>query len=288
MASDDSWASTFFPESLVQASVVAGSNLRFWSTRTVTFGSSAYLAVAYSNGISGVLRLLRINGEAASLISERANLDGAAPDLEAVDIDNDHVPELVASYQTGRRGERTSYIYRWTGSALAPLANGRLGRDGGFNTVSFADIDGDGVMEVLEPRSTAGDDALSETTSGGFDTYKLVNGTLRLQTNVTLQYVGVFSRSTGTPKVITDEFDAQPGQYLLHITNGDQAGNVVNSAEIRLNGAVIFGPAQFKPIGRTLSAPVTLAALNTITVELRSAPESTLTITLSRATPTTP
>lgn len=281
MASDDSLANTFFPQSLIDGGVTAGSNVRLWSTARVTLGSSSYLVVAYSNGISGVVRLLRVNGEAASLVSERAGLDGSAPSLNTVDIDNDHVPEIVASYRTGRRGERTSYIYRWTGSALEPLARGANGGDGGFVNATFADIDGDGKMEVMEPKSTAGDDAASGTITPGFDTYSLVNGTLQ-QTAVTAEYVGFFSRGTAAPKTVTDQFSAHPGAYVLRITNGDQTGNTVNSAEIRLNGVVIFGPSQFKPISRTLTAPVTLSAENTIAVELSSAPNSAITITFVR------
>jgi len=279
MASDDAVANTFFPPSLVDGDVTAGSNVRLWSTARVTLGSSSYLTVAYSNGISGVVRLLRVNGEAASLVSERAGLDGSAPSLNTVDIDNDHVPEIVASYRTGRRGERTSYIYRWTGSTLEPLAVDANGGDGGFVNATFADIDGDGKMEVMEPKSTAGDDAVSGTITTGFDTYSLVNGTLH-QTGITAEYVGLFSRGTGAPKTVTDQFSAHPGPCLFRITNGDQSGHMVDSAEIRLNGLLIFGPSQFKPIARTLSAPVTLSPENTIAVELRSAPKSAITITL--------
>lgn len=285
MASDASLANSFFPQSLADGGVTAGSNVRLWSTARVSLGSSSYLAVAYSNGISGVVRLLRVAGEAASLVSERAGLDGSAPSLSTVDMDSDHVPEIVASYRTGRRGERTSYIYRWTGSALEPLARDANGGDAGFVNATFADIDGDGKMEVMEPKSTAGDDAASETFTTGFDTYSLVNGMFQ-QTPVAAEYVGFFSRGPAAPKTVTDQFSAHPGAYVLRITNGDQMGNTVDSAEIRLNGVVIFGPPQFKPVSRTLSAPVTLSEENTIAVELRSAPKSAITITFVR-TPTT-
>jgi len=287
-ANDDAWANTFFPQSLVQGSVAAGGNVRLWSTAPVTFGSTPYLAIAYSNGISGVLRILRINGEAASLVSERTDLDGSAPGLETPDIDNDHVPEIVVSFRTGRRGERTSYVYRWNGSAIAPLLVDDSGRDGGFLNSSFLDIDGDGVLEVVEPKSTAGDDEVSGTIGSGFDTYKLINGSLLLQTQITTPYVGLFIRGTGAPKTISEDVTADPGAYVLRISNGDQTGHLVDSAEIRLNGVVILGPSQFKPTKQTISLPVTLTALNTISVELRSAPKTRMTITLSRSTVATP
>jgi hypothetical protein len=129
---------------------------------------------------------------------------------------------------------------------------------------------------------------VSGTITSGFDTYKWMNGTLVLQTQTTTAYVGLFIRATGAPKTISDDVTADPGAYVLRISNGDQTGHLVDSAEIRLNGVVILGPSQFKPTRQTISVPVTLAASNTLTVELRSAPKSQLTITLSRSTATTP
>jgi hypothetical protein len=282
MASNDSIANTFYPQSLADAAAAAGSNSRAWSLVAVTLGSSSYLAVAYSNGISGVVRLLRLNGEAGSLVSERSGLAGATPRMEALDLDNDHVPELAASFRTGRRGERTQYLFRWAGAELSPLATDEAGRDAGFTNATFADIDGDGVTEVLEPQSSAGDDAANGGSTGIFDTYKFVNGALRLASDVTPVYAGVFRRSTGAPKSVRDEFESVPGDYVLRAILRDPAGNVVNSAEVKLNDVVVFASSQFKTATPAISTPVSLRALNVLTVEVRSAPNSVLTIVALR------
>jgi hypothetical protein len=282
LASDDSVAEMFFPESLIQSGAAAGSNSRLWSSARVTYGSAPYLAVAYSNGISGVTRLLRITADGASLVSEHSDLDGSAPRVEILDIDNDNIPEVVASYRTGRRGERTSYLYRWDGSTLSSLSS-EGGRDAGFVNASLLDLDGDGILEVLEPRSTAGDDAVSGSVTSGFDTYKLVSGVLRVQTDSAVVYVGMFQRATGAPKTITEEFDATPGPYVVRVINGDQAGKMtVDSAEIRINDVVVLSPPQFKPSKRVVVMPVTLSSQNSLSVELRSAPKSMLTVTVVR------
>jgi hypothetical protein len=285
MASNDSIANTFYPQSLAEAGAAGGSNLRAWSLVAVTLGSSSYLAVAYSNGISGVVRLLRLNGDAASLVSERSGLAGDTPRMEALDMDNDHVPELAASYRTGRRGERTQYLFRWTGAALSPLATDDAGRDAGFTNATFADVDGDGVTEVLEPQSSAGDDAATGTSSGGFDTYRFVNGALRLASDVTPVYAGVFRSSTGAPKSVRDEFESVPGDYVLRAILRDPAGNIVNSAEVKLNDVVVFARSQFKAATPVISAPVSLRAFNVLTVEVRSAPSSVLTIVALQRAP---
>jgi hypothetical protein len=277
-ASDESVAEAFFPESLVQSSAAAGNNVRLWSQTRVTYGSAPYLAVAYSNGISGVVRLLRVTAEGASLVSEHLDLDGAAPRVETVDIDGDNIPEVVASYRTGRRGERTSYLYRWDGSKLSSLWSDR-GRDAGFVNATFSDLDGDGILEILEPQSTAGDDAASGSVTSGFDTYKFVNGSLRVETDSAVIYLGMFQRMTGAPKAIAEDFPAPPGPYVVRVINGDQAGKMaVDSAEIRVNGIVVLSPSQFKPGKRVVSVPVTLSSQNSLSVELRSAPKSMLTV----------
>jgi hypothetical protein len=85
-----------------------------------------------------------------------------------------------------------------------------------------------------------------------------------------------FVRTTGGPTVITRTFSAlDPGAvYTLQIVNG--AGNTerLSSAVITLNGVVIAGPSDFNQHVELFEKPVRLAALNTLVIELRSAPGS--------------
>ena len=280
-ASDETIASSFYPQSLMDQTSASGAGVRSWATVRVAPFS---LVIAYSNGVSGVVRLVHTDGNSASLVSERTGIDGAAPAITALDLTNDQVPEVLASYRTGRRGERTTYIYGWTSTALTPLLTDDNGHDAGVVNASFLDVDGDGTLEIVEPRSSAGDDAVSGQPDNTFDVYKYANGHFTTSPG-TLSYAGVFQRATGAPKAREEQFTATAGSYMFRIINGDANGNRVDSAEVRLNGAVIFGPSQFKNGIKVLSAPVTLASTNTISVEVRSAPKSILTVTIAAAAP---
>ena len=93
-----------------------------------------------------------------------------------------------------------------------------------------------------------------------------------------------YVRSTGKPVVVTDTFTAQPGSgFSLRITNGGLLAQYarVSSAEIRLNGVVIAAPSAFGQQVGAIVVPVTLAAANTLQVELRSQPSSGITIEIS-------
>lgn len=79
----------------------------------------------------------------------------------------------------------------------------------------------------------------------------------------------VYSRGTGEPVTVPATFTVRnPGaSYSLVIES-----NSVSSAVVTLNGVTVFGPNDFNPHVLTLSKVVTLAAQNTLTVELRGQP----------------
>src|SRR5215470_304499 len=94
----------------------------------------------------------------------------------------------------------------------------------------------------------------------------------------------LFERSTGAPSPITSSFPiSNPStSYTLKIYNGGRAdirtGDRVSSAIITLNGAVIAGPQNFNEKVGEIDIPVKLLTSNTVSVELRSKPESLLVI----------
>ncbi|HUQ87853.1 MAG TPA: PKD domain-containing protein [Vicinamibacterales bacterium] len=89
-----------------------------------------------------------------------------------------------------------------------------------------------------------------------------------------------YVRSTGKPEVVTDTFAAQPGNALLHITNGGSLGQYarVSSAVITLNGTIIVAPSELGQQITTIDKIVPLNRANTLSVELRSQPNSGLSI----------
>ena len=92
-----------------------------------------------------------------------------------------------------------------------------------------------------------------------------------------------YVRSTGAPVTVSDTFSvANPGTALLHITNGGASGQYerVSSAVITLNGVIVVSPGEFSPQVSLIDKLVPLAAVNTLTVELRSKPDSGLTLAI--------
>jgi hypothetical protein len=91
-----------------------------------------------------------------------------------------------------------------------------------------------------------------------------------------------FVRTAGKPVAVTMSFTAlHPTlSYTLHIDNGGTQGTFarVSSAVVTLNGIEIAGPSDFSQNVRVIEKPVKLAATNTLTVELRSAPGSGFTL----------
>lgn len=121
-----------------------------------------------------------------------------------------------------------------------------------------------------------------------------------------------YLRTNGAPNIYTDTFPATPHEGKLIVTNGDEdRKHKVSSALVFINGEQIFGPKDFKKKQKdstekgkkkpkekkgkgkkdskevyVLEAPVNLRASNTISVELRSKPESYLTIHVTQEPPT--
>jgi hypothetical protein len=87
-----------------------------------------------------------------------------------------------------------------------------------------------------------------------------------------------FVRETGKPQILTAAFPIlNPStQYTMLIQN-----HGVASAVISVNGAQVFGPSDFNPNVATLQKSVGLQrGSNTLSVELRSKPGASLTITV--------
>ncbi len=96
-----------------------------------------------------------------------------------------------------------------------------------------------------------------------------------------------YIRTTGPKDVYTENYAATPGPGLITILNGEENGeNRVTSATITFNGVEIFSPNDFKKAVYLLEKTVTLAATNTIVIELASKPGTYLTFTQFQDAPT--
>jgi RHS repeat-associated protein len=100
-----------------------------------------------------------------------------------------------------------------------------------------------------------------------------------------------YDRTKGAPDIYTDNFAGLFTEIVevgkITILNGNQTGKnkievTISSAEILVNGEIIFGPSDFKRNVHFLEAPISLGESNSLSVELRSKPDSYLTIQITQ------
>jgi hypothetical protein len=237
-------------------------------------GRADFIAAAYSNGKAARLKVIRATGTPHVVAeSPDVTMGGAGqPVLEAVDIDDDGIPEIAVHFR------HETWLYKFKNDALVrfgPSIQGRVGFTTNLGDTNFADLDGDGILEILEDARGSSDST--------YIVHKLDEHGVFQRTSEAV-FFSQFERGDGSPEAAEQTFDAKPGNYVLRIVNGDQkAAHVVTSADIRLNGVVVAGSNDFRQGPRTLAIPVKLVASNTLHVTLRSEQGTLLTIAVTRS-----
>src|SRR4030042_4989367 len=90
-----------------------------------------------------------------------------------------------------------------------------------------------------------------------------------------------FVRSTGKPVVVTETFSAPSATtYNLIVFNGEKGKNRVSSATVKINGIEILRESDFNQQVDRIERSVSLQLSNSISVELKSAPGSFITISI--------
>jgi hypothetical protein len=144
----------FYPESLdadVDAIAAGQANVRHqcWAVVHADASGPAIIVAAYTNSRSGAVRVLAkgVGGFAVADQAAGAPIAGSSCRAETIDVDRDGTPEVVVRF--GTRAGTSDWIYAWRDGALADLSP--LTPEGVpiavFNA-EFADLDGDGVLEL--------------------------------------------------------------------------------------------------------------------------------------------
>ena len=281
---DEQIALQFVPPAFTEyaASHTYLSDDRTWTVLPVDLDHSGrpdYLAVAYGNGHIGYLRIVR-KSEIPSLVGESsASMEcDSQPSISAIDLDGDAKPELSFACRVGNHGTRLSWLFRWTNSMLVPLNVASTTRPNGFEPIreaNFVDIDGDGVMEILEATATADVDDKG-VVSENYDVWHLLNGKLARSAGSSLTYFNVFTRDKGKPQTESETFTAVPGAFTLTMVSGERGQKMVTSGTVTLNGAIIAESKSFSKNVPVITSDVTLLQHNTLSVELHGSPGSML------------
>lgn len=277
---DDAIALQFYPERL-RADALKFSEEPvppvFHAVRgDLTGAGSRFLVVAYSNGRIGALRVIDVSGT-PTVLGENLDLIGSNPKVELFDLDRDGRMEIVVLL-AAMRTDFTS-LFKWTASGLdlwGPTSTNHRGIERTtLPTIDYADLDGDGVLELIEENDPESGLLMAKVhrLSGG-------NYVAASPAAFHAQYV----RDTGKPEKVSTTFRAPAdgaGRWVLRVVNGDYTGaKAVTAGEIPLNGVSVVPSDKLKQKGRTISVPVTLRGENTLEVELRGDPGSTLTVAL--------
>jgi hypothetical protein len=241
-------------------------------------GRSDYLVAVYCGNPPGIVRVLKVSGETATLMSEIApeTMGGHFPNLRLVDLDGDGRPEIVASFAT-IGGGATTWIFKWSGGALTPfgptVTTGRRRLvHSVLGSVEFFDLDGDGIREIVEH-----DRIVRESHVWKFSS----NGKYTVQPS-RISYVNRFERHTGDPELFTGVFPAASGQKLeVTVVRGDANDeHAPVTGDLFVNGHRLFGPEDFQKTTRVLRATITAKDLNEVESTLEGKPGSAITVSI--------
>lgn len=96
-----------------------------------------------------------------------------------------------------------------------------------------------------------------------------------------------FTRTTGQPQAITRSFSlpTPAAAYTLIIENGSATSDRVSSAIVGMNGVIIAGSDDFNHNTNQIVKSVLLGQTNTLSIELRSKPGSSITVSIETGAP---
>jgi hypothetical protein len=283
----------FFPPALTTTAagpVPAQDRKSTYLTGDLNHDGSSLIVAAYWNGVSAAVSVLSPAGDGAQLAAAvPPAMTGSSAALELLDFDRDGRPEIVVTVDQVR-GLPTTWIYKWTGSALSLVGPVR---DAGTAEVmsdladaTFLDVDGNATISVIDRHagvscSDAGDGDAHEE----YRLFRYENGDLRAAA-ASVEYFETFTRAKGAPVTQTATFaiSGDPKGLQLVVVNGDaHGGHRAASASVAINGNVVVGPESFNEKTATIrvSAPFTTGQ-NTAAVKVAGAPESQVSVLVIR------
>lgn len=141
---------------------------------------ATYVVAAYSSGMSGAVRVMRVDRDAPRLVDEyrQPGVPGGTPSVGLEDLDADGRPDIIVTFAVPNGG--STWIFRWESLQLRPIGPMEVGEGGTvysvLHDVDFDDADGDGRVEIYvsPPKLGVGEDA--GDTGGVWGVYALVDG----------------------------------------------------------------------------------------------------------------
>lgn len=291
-------AARFFPAELSNGENAhsSGFDSRHWDLVEADLdlsGNKDYLIVAYSNGSSGSVRVLRRSPDGYSVASDSpVHFLERAPTIELADLNADRRPEIIVSYLLGNRSIQHSWILVWRDGALRCGSTLVETECPDYVHPVFIDLDGDGIDELIEPGEEHGVNvefvSPEEAEEYGPVTANRESLVYRQHDGIftgasePIQYFNVFRRGKGSPEQYVDTFVGGTGDFVLRAFPIGADGRVsIDSAEVIVNGHTIFTSSSLMRKNAVFEAPLTLRDKNTIAVKLLGKPGDELRIVIA-------
>jgi hypothetical protein len=284
--SDAAIVKQFFPPALLQPpptlpNFVPSPHSAFVTIDLERSGRADYVAALYTNGDTAKLRLIKKTQIGPVLVAEPSSppLFERTPRLQAIDLNGDGIPEVEVSLSVGNRSATHNWFFIWNGTALVCMnpSGAADSDDNSFYEANVVDFDGDGRYEVLEPDASV--DREQHLDDQRASLYRLVGNRFSKAADIgSIPFYSIYRRHTAAPFTASAQFEASPGSYVLRVLNGTRGAKLVDSAIITLNGIAVVSPSNFKQAKGVANFAVTLAATNSVSVDLRSAPGSELSL----------
>jgi len=249
-------------------------------------GTAEFLVVVYAVDNIRTMALVRVlhtgNGSAFTVgpDCDGCLLVGNLPAISRIDVDGSGRPEFLVETVSSQYSHPTQQVFRWNGTALELVGPSEVSSDGTRYTVvgdgEFVDLDGDGMLEVINPPDVSDAIRAAGEDAHAYTVYKLAGG-VYARSDLIFDFFQDY-RLTMNNFPGDDFAAADPGQaHIMTLANGDgRARTAVTGAEIRLNGVLIAGPDRINQQMRTLQIPVTVSAHNTLSVTVSGDASSSL------------
>jgi hypothetical protein len=232
------------------------------------------LVALYTNGTRAGISVLDRSGHVLSH-PDLPFLKGFRGELEAIDLDGDRVPEIIARLVSGHGYDiPDSWVFAWRNGALtliSPTETVHNLRLTPLSQVAAVDLDANGKLSLLAFPGVHRDNSGKLVDDGDVQVYAFSNGQI-IATTTAFSYVKAFYRRASGPAKSAANFAATPGRKILRIINGTAAGNTVDSGRVTLNGVDVVRPEDFKPKAHVIDMTVQLASQNHIEVDLAGKP----------------
>jgi hypothetical protein len=238
---------------------------------TLETAQEHYLVAAYSDGQIGALVLLKQAADGAYAVLHTIvdqHLEGASPEVRAIDLDGDGVPEIVVAFTLPRGGETS--IFRISNHHLELISPTDEGGAPELGYPAILNFGSDGVKDLVEVSTfrNSGD----EEPTVEYHHYVLQHGKYVITTP--LDYYHVFYRDRHPRNTETEEFsipkEAIGRAFHLTIINGGESTEEfrVPRAVVTLNGVKVSSGGDFSKDRSSWTIPVTLQEVNSIRVDL--------------------